>query len=602
MDLQARQIKAAWALLALALLVTAWGLGGQYIPRNGDEMVYAHIARLTARSGQWLPLVSELDHMRNTKPPLLFWQAMAATQWGHNWTLLALRLPSLVYLALTAALCGVAASAAARAQGASVRSARASGALAGAIFLAFLSSFRYGRPYLTSAPETFWLALPMVWLLWRSTQARRMELGWALAVLLGLCVGLGAAYKSFALIVPACGAFWLALVWLYGPARWGSVVLGTVKVALMALVALAVFGLWFALDPDPMAVWREFVVGENAGKLGQGGSYWSAALSGGSSIWVQALAYLVNAGVLAFLLLGLGFLALFPGVPASLGVSLLSKHERRISPTTKVLIAWAAVWLVVFCIPSTRSARYVIPAMPALAVLLALHWQRLARGWFVATLLLALLALAALARLAWVMDAQGIASGSDSLAAAGVFAAGAGCALWALARPEALRGAALAACLLVYAAFSATVAGLDGPAGRFTGPEAAALKGAVVRVPSGFNGQFERYEFLLPGNTLAPYPAVDLPSDAAGELASAERSLAQLLARGDALVWAQPARGAVRPCARGECRVLAQRWDTAGRQAGAHVTAASLWQPQDWLLRREWLLQPTQAAPTEVLK
>jgi hypothetical protein len=28
-----------------------------------------------------------------------------------------------------------------------------------------------------------------------------------------------------------------------------------------------IFGLWFAIDPLPGEVWREFVVGENAGKM-----------------------------------------------------------------------------------------------------------------------------------------------------------------------------------------------------------------------------------------------------------------------------------------------------------------------------------------------
>ncbi len=41
-------------------------------------MVYAHIAHQTALTGHWLPLASELENMRNTKPPLLFWQAMVA--------------------------------------------------------------------------------------------------------------------------------------------------------------------------------------------------------------------------------------------------------------------------------------------------------------------------------------------------------------------------------------------------------------------------------------------------------------------------------------------------------------------------------------------
>ncbi len=64
-----------WFLLVVAIAIYALGLGGQYNPTNGDELVYTHIARLTAASGHWLPLVSDLDHMRNTKPPLLFWQA-----------------------------------------------------------------------------------------------------------------------------------------------------------------------------------------------------------------------------------------------------------------------------------------------------------------------------------------------------------------------------------------------------------------------------------------------------------------------------------------------------------------------------------------------
>jgi hypothetical protein len=65
-------------LLTLAIALYFFGLGSFYAPTNGDEMVYIHIARLTAESGHWLPLVSDLDQMRNTKPPLLFWQALVA--------------------------------------------------------------------------------------------------------------------------------------------------------------------------------------------------------------------------------------------------------------------------------------------------------------------------------------------------------------------------------------------------------------------------------------------------------------------------------------------------------------------------------------------
>ena len=89
-----------WVCLAIAVaLGYLFGLGGDHIPRIGDELVYSHIAHLTAETGRWLPLVSSYDYMRNTKPPLLFWQAMVAGGWAEegHWTLLRLRLPSLAY-------------------------------------------------------------------------------------------------------------------------------------------------------------------------------------------------------------------------------------------------------------------------------------------------------------------------------------------------------------------------------------------------------------------------------------------------------------------------------------------------------------------------
>ena len=41
-----------WVGLAITVaLGYLFGLGGDHIPRNGDELVYANIARLTAESG-----------------------------------------------------------------------------------------------------------------------------------------------------------------------------------------------------------------------------------------------------------------------------------------------------------------------------------------------------------------------------------------------------------------------------------------------------------------------------------------------------------------------------------------------------------------------
>jgi hypothetical protein len=95
------------ALLATCLVAAAaylYGLDSIGIASNGDEVVYMRMARLTAQSGRWLPLRIDYPKFGNTKPPLLFWQAIAATDRARDWTLWRLRLPSVVYTLLTAAL------------------------------------------------------------------------------------------------------------------------------------------------------------------------------------------------------------------------------------------------------------------------------------------------------------------------------------------------------------------------------------------------------------------------------------------------------------------------------------------------------------------
>ena len=210
-----------WIALAVAVaLGYLFGLGGDHIPRLGDELVYAHIARLTAETGRWLPLVSSYDFMRNTKPPLLFWQAMAAGGWGEHWTLLSLRLPSVVYSWAIALMVGlltwrIVRSDTAATPGAAYGApgegrdhrAMALGAIAAIVYLSFFTSYRYGRPYLTSAPETFWLFSVFFALAW--SPAKLLASRWKFPLLAGIAVGIGCLYKSFAMVVPV--GFGLAL-------------------------------------------------------------------------------------------------------------------------------------------------------------------------------------------------------------------------------------------------------------------------------------------------------------------------------------------------------------------------------------------------------
>lgn len=582
--LPARSFDAAtlgWLLLlALALLIYALGLGGQYNPSNGDELVYTHIARLTAASGHWLPLVSDLDHMRNTKPPLLFWQALLATDWGRHWSMGALRTPSLIYTLLTA---GAVAWTVQKISG-DLRQA----CLAACIYLAFFSTFRYGRAYLTSAPETFWLSVPLFWLLWRRWRDARASMGWITHIGFGLALGLGLAYKSFALIAPAAAALWCAQLWTQADRSWRSTLRTTLQVSLSTALALGFFALWFALDPDPGAVWQEFVIGENADKLSDSQGYWHAALmGGGSSIWVQLLAYVQNAGLLAFAVIGLVWAGVTPWLNRrSQGQGPGDANKLR-PAHLPILLIWLAVWLVVFTVPSQRSARYLIPAMPALAVLLALYWQRIARPWFLLSLLLCCVFAAALGRVAWAAHELGI--GNDAELAATMLTV---LVIFVLLtggflRPAWTRACALGACLLVYACLSLATAPINGAAGHYPAAAAAALHQARVAVPSSFNGQFERFEFLLPGNRFVPYDG-ERRGNANPTVQAAE--LKRLLAQHDAVVWLQSSSAETQPPCRPHCTLLGMRWEIQGRQQRGEINRTNFWTPQTWLFRREWLL------------
>ncbi|MDT8989603.1 hypothetical protein RQP54_01865 [Curvibacter sp. APW13] len=578
---QARANIALIALVFIAALLYLLGLGSPYAPTNGDEMVYIHIARMTAESGHWLPLQSELVGTRNTKPPLLIWQAMVAGGWGQWWSLAALRLPSVLY---TFATTGMLAFFAHRLQTDAAQKWRTA-CIAAALYLLFFSTFRYGRAYLTSAPETFWLALPMWWVLWqRLRQAEQQHMGWLAATLMGVAMGLGAAYKSFALVAPAAASVWAA--WLLTAPRitWPLLWRTSLQLAWSTLIGVGLFALWFVLDPDPAAVWQEFVVAENAGKMSGGLGYWHAALFGAYPMWTQLYAYPANGGLLVLVVGGFCLWAVWQlrqrGQLAALA------HPQR------VVLAWVLVWLVVFTLPSQRSERYLIPAMPAIAIAMALVWDRIPRIWFALTLLLLAPALILLARIGWVMADMGVSGNTDVAlvlvaSSTGITAVSAGFFFrnWT-------RTAALAATAAVYACFGAMVAPLSA-ADTAWGPDIQqALRDKRVAVPNGFTGQYERFHFRLDHARITPYDAEGRNTGALYPDMASDARLMRLLREFDAVVWLQDDLAETEPSCTPQCRVLATRWHVKSRHKTGEVTLDNLWYPQQWLFRREWLLVP----------
>ena len=425
----------------------------------------------------------------------------------------------------------------------------------------------------------------MFWLLWqRLPHPRPLGEGrgegdpewrnssWTTHAALGLALGLGLAYKSFALIAPAAAALWCAQLLSSPQLSWRWVIQTTLKVSLSAALALGIFALWFVLDPDPAAVWQEFVIGENAGKLSSSEGYWHTALFGGGvSMWAQLLAYAQNAGLLAFVVLGL----MWRGLQLGFKTWRRPNSKTRLSPALLILLVWLAVWLVVFTLPSQRSARYLIPAMPALAMLIALCWERIARGWFWLSLLLCGLFIVVLGRIAWAAHDVGIGTGLELVTTLIAVVVGLVVVVSGLVKPAWTRACSVAACLLTYACFGLTTAPLNGPDGQYASAVTTQLHQAKVAVPGGFNGQFERFQFLLPGNQFVSYDAQTLPD---------------LLAQHDAVVWLQSNPSELAPPCVPGCTVVGSRWEIKGRHQSGEINLANLLYPQSWLFRREWLV------------
>ena len=477
-----RSLIIGWVGILFALLVYCTGLGSDHLATNGDELLYAQISKLTAQSGQLLPLQVAEERLRNTKPPLLFWQGILSTDWGSRWSLALLRAPNILYTLLTAGLLFLI--------GWKRTRSPALGITAALLFLCFFSTYRYGRVFLTSAPETFWLFAPLALLLLHKEPRFPEGLLWPW--LWGGMIGIGLLYKSFALVVPV--AVTMAL-WQLRARDWKLSPFLTKdawRIAMMIVASLLFFGLWFWLDPNPASVLKDFVMRENAGKFNTGGeSYWLNLVWGGSSFWRIAVSYPLNAGLLALVAVAL-FIDTW-------------KRRHHLGHLEVFLWIWMIVLAAFFCIPNQRDERYLIPAMPALALLIAMRLGHLPRWVISVTLVAAGIVMAGLIGLALLLQH---AAATDSLYP-----------LWALLVPIfGLAGVAFGlfsnhysrpllapSILMVYLCYAAFLIPLDRGPGLFKGEGMEAVIGCEVSVPSNFNAREESYGFLLPGAAVKPY-------------------------------------------------------------------------------------------------
>jgi 4-amino-4-deoxy-L-arabinose transferase-like glycosyltransferase len=530
--------RSAILILLLGVFTYLYGLDSRFAPKNGDEYPYMHIVRMTADAGNWLPLQSEMEGLKNTKPPLIFWQGLVSTHWANDWSLLNLRWPGVFYTSLTALFLFLAV----RRFSGSTKT----GLLASLVWLSFFSTYRYGRPFLTDPPEVFWISLPFMALLYWGRAAFDSKILFPLFA--GICLGLALLAKSFAYIVPA--SFALALYyWRWR--QWSiskTLIQDFYKLFIVGILALGVFALWFALDPYPDAIWKEFVLGENAGKFdARSSDYVLDLLSGGDSIWMLLLTTIANAGLLTFVL-----------------ISTLWQcwRERRfLTIEESLLLLMVIAFFLVFCLPSQRSGRYLLPVMPALAALVALHWDRLPLWGFRIALILQILMLAALSwlgsqlQLSVLMNEVGswtysyghwlLMGGATLLVLAG------------LLKKDLCKTAALTSCFLSYCALTSSLSPLEGQLGRYSPAVIAQVQDKDLWIPCDYRAKDEEYRLLLPGSRLHGYLASD-----AGEIAQLSASYP--------LVLVQAPLG-VKPVVCESCQILGQRMEMRARHSNEEI-------------------------------
>jgi hypothetical protein len=398
-----------------------------------------------------------------------------------------------------------------------------------------------------------------------------------------MCFGIGALYKSFALIAPACASLWGAALMAAPQPRRQALITTTLGAALSGAIALAVFALWFWLDPDPASVWQEFVLGENTRKMDSALPYWQAALWGNDPVYKQLWAYPENAATLGLIVVG-GMVG-----AAKLGWQGRSA-QTTLPPVLHLLWIWPLVWLLVFAIPSQRDARYLIPAMPAVAIGLALLWERIGRGWFIATALVLAPAIVVLARIAWVLGESDIGSPVLLWSAMALAFTSLAAALAVVLVPSYSRMGSLWVCAGLYACFLFMAAPLDQRSAQFSPQTQATLAGKRLAVPNGFTGQFERFRFVLPGANLVPYDALGRNTGVLEPTMPAPQRLEFLLHQFDAVVWI--VESDAQPECLPACRVLDTRWFVKSRHKVGEVRLDNIADPRQWLLGREYIVAP----------
>ena len=372
-----RRALCAVALLALACLMVRAarvGLAGDYIDpiskiSTQDEALYAHSAIAMARQGDWLT-PRFMGRYALYKPPLLIWAAAASSKLL-GVSRLSLRLPIALLSALSLGLIFLWAGELAGWQ---------AGAVAGALLLSnHLWHTLAGLCMTDGLLLAFYIAAFYALFCDPWLESRAALVGFSAAVAAAILT------KGIAGIPPLAvlGLYWVAARRQERPAFW--------RVCLAAALALAFAAPWFLYQfaVHPRWFWTEHFAVEILG--------FGAGAPPQTSHENQALFYLMRLAVTDPLLLAAAVVA----IPAFLS------DLRRRTAAPVLLAAWMAVMLAAMLGWQYRNASYLLPLVPALA-LLAAGWgpfrTRRYAPWMLVALAAAFYIKASVPELPWGLD------------------------------------------------------------------------------------------------------------------------------------------------------------------------------------------------------
>jgi hypothetical protein len=231
------------------------------------------------------------------------------------------------------------------------------------------------------------------------------------------------------------------------------------------------------------------------------------------------------------------------------------RQRQQLGDAEKMLWIWMAVLFIVFAVPSQRSARYLLEAMPGVAILCALNWQRIPRWVFMLTLAAAGAVLALLALLA--LSLQDGAAGMYGWGFWLLSGMSLVLVLSAMIFPGITRGMVNVVVLLTFLTLAAFLRPFDGELGTYSDAARRFVQDKDVWVSCNFRAHDEEHRFMFPNARVHGY-------EESWNLTSAE-----LAARYQLFTLQLPLEAEA--CA--DCRVIGQRLEIRGRHSSEELRA-----------------------------